>query len=118
MLNIILNLKKKISLMSRLVVHILMLIISFNFCTGQNNVLNEAKYCVWLDVLVNDFIMYHSNIVVLHGVEIIDITKQKIIHKKIESNNNISVDLLKRRLHTLKINNQNQLVQIQKIVLQ
>lgn len=77
--------------MSKKYLILTLFIFLFFYSFNQNTLLNEAKYWVCQDRLINDFTMYHLNMSVLHEIEIYDITKQITICKKIESNNNIII---------------------------
>ncbi|NSW46416.1 MAG: T9SS type A sorting domain-containing protein, partial [Bacteroidales bacterium] len=66
----------------------------------------------------NDILVLQSNETENYSVEIYDIMGQLIAKTNINANENISVGHLKRGLYIFKIFNQNELVQIQKIVLQ
>ena len=66
----------------------------------------------------NDILVLQSNETEKYSVEIYDIMGQFIAKNNINPNENFSVGHLKRGLYIFKIFNQNELVQIQKIVLQ
>jgi len=66
----------------------------------------------------NDILVLQSNESKNYLVEIYDIMGQLIEKKHIDANENFSVSHLKRGIYIFKIFNENELVQIQKIVLQ
>ena len=65
-----------------------------------------------------DLLILQSETSVSYNVEIYDTMGQLIERKKVNANENITVSHLKRGIYIFKIFNQNELVQIQKIVLQ
>ncbi len=65
-----------------------------------------------------DILVFQSNKNNNYKIEIYDMMGQLIEKNNINTNENISVDHLKRGIYIFKIFNQNELVQIQKIVLQ
>ncbi|GAB4453647.1 MAG: hypothetical protein Fur0028_09130 [Bacteroidales bacterium] len=88
----------------------------------ENN--NESKKTVINNTIllypnpVKDMLTLQSEISVSYSVDIYDSMGQFIERKIAEPNQNISVSHLKRGIYIFKIFNQNELVQIQKIVLQ
>jgi len=93
-------------------------LLNFIFANGQNNLLNESKYWVWFDRLVNDWFVSNYTGTYAHNESYFNTMGQLIAKNNINPNENISVGHLKRGLYIFKIFNQNELVQIQKIVLQ